>query len=219
MTDLADRLAGRFLVLDGHDGAGKSTQLALLARRLGQDGVVVTETRDPGGTVIGENIRRILLDRSHAEMTVATEMLLYMASRAQLMGQVIQPALESGQCVLCDRWVSATVAYQVAEGKATADQVLQLYRLALKDAEADLTIILDIDPQVGLGRLGREGAQPDRMEAKGEAFHRQVRKLFLRQARGRPRRFVVVDASNSVQEVHRQIVDIVRTRRLDREDD
>ena len=199
MSDMADRLAGKFIVLDGPDGAGKSTQLRLLAEWLRGQGVRVVETRDPGGTLVGDRIRGILLDTAHQEITVACEVLLYMASRAQLWEQAIRPALEAGACVLCDRWVSATVAYQGAGGTPPAD-VMAICDIALKGARPDLTVLLDIDAEQGLARNGREGG-PDRIEAKAVAFHRRVRELFLAQAREQPDRFVVLDAGGGIEDV------------------
>ena len=126
MSGPAEKLAGKFIVIDGPDGAGKSTQLKLLAEHLRQEGVKVTGTRDPGGTRIGDSIREILLNREHADMTIGCEMLLYMASRTQLMGEVIGPAIANGRCVLCDRWVSSTVAYQLADGTMTAKEITHI---------------------------------------------------------------------------------------------
>ena len=205
MAPPADKLAGKFIVLDGPDGSGKSTQLAMLAEYLRGRGLNVLETRDPGGTAIGDRVREILLDREHGEMTVGCEIMLYMASRTQLMGQVIEPALESGACVLCDRWVSSTVAYQVAEEHATADEVLTVYRMALKDVFPDLTVILDLEAEAGLARAGDKDDH-DRVEAKGLAFHQEVRRLFLQQAGQQPDRFAVVDARGSVEEVQERLV-------------
>jgi len=202
MGELADKLAGKFIVIDGPDGAGKSTQLALLAEHLRSGGLAVTETRDPGGTRIGDRIREILLDRANAGMSVGCEMLLYMASRTQLMDEVIGPALKAGRCVLCDRWVSSTVAYQVAEGKATAGDVMETYKIALGDVWPDLTIILDLPAEDGLARIS---GKADRMEAKGAEFHSKVRQLFLRQVEDAPRRFAVVDAAGSIDEVQRRL--------------
>ena len=204
MAELADKLAGKFIVIDGPDGAGKSTQLKLLAEYLDRHGVKLCTTRDPGGTTIGDRIREILLDNAHGEMTVGCEIMLYMASRTQLMGEVITPAIEQNRCVLCDRWVSSTIAYQVAEGKASADEVMAAYHMALKEIQADLTIILDIEPQLGLQRAGDEAGH-DRMEAKGLEFHRKVRELFLQQAGERADRFAIVDAAGSVEEVHERL--------------
>lgn len=202
MTTLQENLAGRFIVVDGPDGAGKTTQLDLLGEYLRGRGVRVRGVRDPGGTPIGDRIREILLDRAHTEMAIGCEILLYMASRAQLMQQVITPALRDGEMVLCDRWVSATVAYQVAEGTASAVDVLEIYRRALRGVWPDLTVVLDLPAEMGLKRLQ---GPPDRMEAKNVGFHTKVRELFLAQARERPGRFAVVDARGSIEDVQQRL--------------
>ena len=190
-------LAGRFIVVDGPDGAGKSTQIARLGEWLAKQGVDVRLTRDPGGTDIGDRVRQILLDRAAAEMAVACETMLYMASRAQLVAEVVRPALAAGRCVLCDRFVSATVAYQGAGG-ANVNDIMTVANVAVGDTWPDLTILLDIDADAGLSRVPRG---LDRMEAKGLAFHRAVRELFLRQAAADPKRFTVVNAAGSEEEV------------------
>lgn len=203
MGKLSDKLAGRFVVIDGPDGAGKSTQAKLLAERLRADGLEVTLVRDPGGTAIGDRIRQILLDRTHGEMAVECELMLYMASRAQLAAEVIRPALEAGQCVLSDRYISSTIAYQGAGG-ADADAIRQAGRIAVGQTWPDLTVILDLPSDAGLTRAGRAD-EHDRMEAKGLEFHRRVREVFLQQARQEPERFRVVDASGSIDEVHARL--------------
>ena len=206
MGKLAEKLAGRFIAIDGPDGAGKSTQLQMLAKWLRSQGVSVRETRDPGGTVIGDKIRKILLDPTNSEMTVGCEILLYMASRTQLMGEVIGPATQRNECVLCDRWVSATIAYQSAEDKAKPTEIMEIYELALRGIRPDLTVILDVPAETGLSRLTDA---PDRMEAKGLGFHQKVRKLFLKRAEIAPRIFAVVDASGSVEEAQRRLREII----------
>jgi len=199
-----DRLTGKFLVIDGPDGAGKSTQLALLAERLEAAGVGVRVVRDPGGTAIGAKIRKILLDRANAPMAVACELMLYMASRAQLAEEVIRPALAAGQCVLCDRYISSTVAYQGAGG-IDGKIVHRAGRIAVGETWPDLTVLLDLPSDEGLSRTG----EPDRMEAKGSAFHRRVRELFLLQAREDPARFTVVDAAGSVEAVGARVASAI----------
>jgi len=197
MSELADKLAGKFIVIDGPDGAGKSTQVARLADWLAAQGVDAVRTRDPGGTAIGDRIRAILLDRSAAEMSVACETMLYMASRAQLVAEVVRPALAAGKCVLCDRFVSSTIAYQGAGGADPA-AILRVAEVAVGGTWPDLTVILDIDAEQGLARVKRG---LDRMESKGPEFHRWVREGFLRQAEHSPRRFAVVSAAGAVDEV------------------
>jgi len=207
MTDLTDKLGSRFIVIDGPDGAGKTTQLKLLAEHLRTRGVEVCLVRDPGGTAIGDRIRRILLDNAHGEMGVECELMLYMASRAQLAAEVIRPALARGECVLCDRYISATVAYQGAGG-AEPDTVLQAGRIAVGPTWPDLTILLDLDAEVGLARVAGQ-RRHDRMESRGAEFHRRVRKMFLRQAQEQPERFAVVDAAGTVEEVQQRLRKVV----------
>jgi dTMP kinase len=210
MIDLREKLSGRFIVVDGPDGAGKSTQLDLLADFLTESRVDLVRARDPGGTAIGDRIREILLSPQHAEMAPATELLLYMASRAQLVEQSLRPALAAGKCVLCDRYVWSTVAYQGAAG-CDIEAILQVAQVAVGGLWPDLTIILDIDSQQGLSRLKRA---PDRMEAKAIEFHQKVRDLYLQQARSHPDKIVVVNAAGGIQAIHRQIRQIIETRRF-----
>ena len=207
MSDLSDRLRKKFIVIDGPDGAGKTTQAKLLAQFLRQQGASVCEVCDPGGTPIGDRIRRILLDRKHDEMSVECELLLYMASRAQLAAEVIRPALESGRCVLCDRYISSTIAYQGAGG-ADVEAIRAVGRTAVGDTWPDLTIILDIDPQEGLIRAGGSSGA-DRIESKNIEYHRKVRELFLSQARNQPASYAVIDASGNVDEVQQRLRDAI----------
>ena len=204
MSDWQNTLAGRFVVLDGPDGAGKTTQLRLLAEDLGAAGVEAVCVRDPGGTAIGDRIRGILLDPACGEMAVACETMLYMASRAQLVEQVIRPALSRGACVLSDRYVSSTIAYQGAGGQDT-EAVRRVAEVAIGGLWPDLTVVLDLDHEAGLHRSRLRG-QLDRMESKDLDFHRRVRAIFLDQARGQGDRFAVVDADAPVEAVHERIV-------------
>ncbi len=202
MSEWTDKLSGRFIVLDGPDGTGKSTQVARLADHLGGRGVKVCTVRDPGGTAIGDKIREILLDKAHDEMCVECETMLYMASRAQLVSQIIRPALQRGECVVSDRYISSTLAYQGAGGVDT-EAVRRVADVAVGGLWPHLTIVLDIAAEVGLTRL--KGA-PDRMESKALDFHRRVRELFVQQARQSPKTFAIVDASGDVQQVHARVV-------------
>ena len=201
MAGTSGKFAGKFIVLDGPDGAGKSTQLKLLAEHLAQQGASVCLTRDPGGTAIGDRIRKILLDNAHDDMSPQCEMMLYMASRAQLAAQVIRPALSAGQCVLCDRYVSSTIAYQGAAG-VDVQAIRQAAQVAVAQTWPDLTVILNLPAEEGLQRL--KGA-PDRMESKALAFHRKVRELFLRQAAEAPTSFAVIDAAGTIQQVQQRL--------------
>ena len=200
-----DKLKGKFIVLDGVDGAGKSSQVELLAGYLSERKVELVTVRDPGGTEIGEQIRQILLREDNLRMSVRTEAMLYMASRAQLYGEMIGPSLEAGRCVLCDRWVSSTYAYQGRAGAVGAKLVLDLAEAGLERTWPDLTIIIDLPVEAGLARVGQT---PDRMERKGAAFHRRVREAFLELARARED-FRVVDGSGRIEVVQRAIREVV----------
>ena len=203
--NITERFLGRFIVIDGPDGAGKSTQLKLLAERLQAGGVDVCQTRDPGGTHIGDKIREILLDNSNHLMSVQCEMMLYMASRAQLASEVIRPALTAGKCVLCDRYISSTIAYQGAGGADTA-AIRATGDIATGGLWPDLTVILDIPAADGLGRLP---SSPDRMEAKGQTFHAEVRRQFLAQAKADPQNFAVVDGEGNIEQVQERLASVV----------
>lgn len=198
-------LDGTFIVLDGPDGCGKSTQVRLLAQWVEDRGVATAGFRDPGTTVIGEKVRDILLSPAHKAMTTPTEVLLYMAARAQLWAEAIAPALEQGRCVLLDRWLSSTCAYQGYAGGFGIDKVVAIATDSLERAWPDLTIILDVDQETAAGRLNRE---LDRMERKGAGYHAKVRQGFLKLAEDRED-FVAIDATQSPEAVHQAVLEAV----------
>ncbi len=200
-------LGGRFLVFDGPDGSGKSTQFRRFADAARSSGVVVVETREPGGTQVGEQIRALLLDPKNAEMTLRAEMLLYMASRAQLYEQTIKPALESGALVLADRFTSSTLAYQGAAGGLSEAEILAVGEVSTGNRWPDLTVVFDVDTAVAMSRLS---PLLDRMEQKGSDFHRAVRQGFLAQARRWPDRYRVLDSSAPVDSVTTALFESVR---------
>jgi dTMP kinase len=202
-----DKFAGRLIVLDGPDGAGKTTQQRRLAEALARTGAAVVPVRDPGGTPIGDRIRRILLDPGCGEISVTCETLLYMASRAQLVEQILRPALQAGSCVVSDRYVSSTIAYQGAGGQET-EQIRQLAEIAIGGLWPDLTVVLDLPAETGLARSEKRGAL-DRMEAREIAFHQAVRQSFLDQARRQPDRFAVVDAAGQPDQVAQAVLSAV----------
>ncbi len=192
-----DSLAAKFIVFDGPDGCGKTTQRDLLARHLRDQGLDVVTCKDPGGTDIGDRIRHILLDYDLSDMAVRCEALLFMASRAQLVGQVIEPAIKQHNVVLCDRFVSATCAYQGAAGHDMR-RIIELAPYAIGNTWPDLTIVLDVDVETGFERTGRkphhtgknrmrnagqhgmfDDALTDAMEARPLEFHRKVRQNFI----------------------------------------
>ena len=203
--DLRTKLRSKFIVIDGPDGCGKTTQCALLGRWLTEGGIDVEIFRDPGDTPIGENIRRILLNPEHIKMDVRTEVLLYMAARAQLWAEKIAPVLQANKCVILDRWLSSTCAYQGYAGRLGIERIIKLAENCLERVWPDLTIILDIDIGTASQRLNR---QLDRMEQKGSNYHQKVRQGFLELAR-RQGGFVVVDASSDIETVHRKVVSAV----------
>jgi dTMP kinase len=198
-------LSGRFIVLDGPDGCGKSSQARLLMDWLQSQGVSTVGFRDPGATVIGEKIREILLSPAHEAMTTSAEVLLYMAARVQLWAEKVKPALSEGRCVVLDRWLSSTCAYQGYAGAFGMEKVIEIARASLERVWPDLTIILDVDLETAAQRLQRE---LDRMERKGDGYHGRVRAGFLKLAEGRPD-FAVVDATADMETVHKEVVKVV----------
>ena len=189
---------GKFIVLEGPEGSGKSTHIVGLCRRLEEEGHRVRLVREPGGTIIGEAVRDVLLDPEHSRMTVGTELLLYMACRAQLVHEVIRPALKEGLIVVADRFLTSTIVYQGIAGGMGAEEVKKLYRATCGDVEPDLVVVLDVRAEVGLSRVQRTF---DRMESKPIAFHHRVREGYLSVAKDEPHNTVVVDASRAVDEV------------------
>lgn len=195
---------GIFLTFEGGEGCGKSTQIALLEPVLSEADLKVEVVREPGGTRLGERVRDILLDPASTGMTPVAELLLYQASRAQLVTERILPALSVGSVVLCDRFTDSTLAYQGYGRGLPKEGIETLSRMATCDLVPNLTIVLDIDPALGLVRAARSGA--DRLEAEQMAFHERVRQGFLELAKEEPVRCVVIDASGSVEEIHAMIL-------------
>ena len=200
-------LGGRFVVFDGPDGSGKSTQFRRFSDAARAAGVEVVEVREPGGTPIGEKVRAILLDPANSEMTTRTEMLLYMASRAQLFEQRIAPAIASGALVLADRFVSSTLAYQGTAGGIAEAEILAVGEVATGNRWPDLTVVFDVPTEVALRRLS---PLLDRMEQKGADFHARVRAGYLAQARRWPERYAVVDSGVAPDEVTAALLRSVR---------
>lgn len=200
-----ERLKGQFLVLDGPDGCGKSTQARMLSEWIAEQGVDVVSYRDPGTTVIGEKIRDILLDTSHEGMGDNVEVLLYMAARAQLWKEHIGPDLAAGKCVLMDRWLSSTCAYQGWAGEFGIDNVLRIAGDSLERVWPDVTIVLDVDLETAKKRMQRD---LDRMEQKGDVYHQKVREGFLKLPEHHSA-VKVVDANRAVEMVHQDIMDYI----------
>ena len=205
---LKDSLKGRFIVLDGPDGCGKSTQAKLLCKWLGNMGTECEFLRDPGTTDIGEKIRHLLLNPEHIAMTTETEVLLYMAARVQLWQEKIAPALKQGQVVVLDRWLSSTCAYQGYAGGFGIDRVNRIAQACLEKPWPDLTVILDVDLETASTRLKK---QPDRMEQKGDGYHKKVREGFLKLTEAQ-QNVVVVNAAADIESVHSNVIKTVEER-------
>lgn len=198
-------MRGTFITLEGADGCGKSTQVALLADAIQAAGREVVRLREPGGTSISEKIRALVLDPDNAEMAPECELFLFEASRAQLVRQVIEPALARGAVVLCDRFYDSTYAYQAAGRALDARVISQANALGSCDVTPDLTLVLDMDTKDALARATRGGA--DRLEAEGVAFQERVRQGYLDLAAAESGRVHVVDATGSTEEVLGRLVD------------
>ncbi len=191
-------MAGWFVTFEGPEGAGKSTQIRLLADHLRSQGQSVVATREPGGTAIGEQIRSILLSRDSGAMAPETEALLHTAARAQHVVEVIRPALDRVDVVLCDRFVESTLAYQGGGRGLPIDQLRELQQLATGGLAPDLKVLLDLDVDVGLGRRRREIGSANRMDDEELAFHRRVRDAYRTMAVEDPAGWVVIDGDQSV---------------------
>jgi dTMP kinase len=194
-------VSGLFISLDGVDGAGKSTQCRLLADWLSEKGREVAICHDPGGTALGQNLREILLHYRGA-MSLTAEALLFMASRAQLVGEVIRPALAAGQIVICDRFLLANVVYQGHAGGLDPGQLWSVGLFATSGLEPDLTFVLDLPLEIAFARRKQSA---DRLESRGIDYFARVRAGFLTEAERRPERFCVVDAALSVDSVQEKL--------------
>lgn len=200
-----------FICIDGGDGTGKSTQVELLCHWLAEQGREVVACRDPGSTPLGEAVRGILLHRHDLHIDRRSEMLLYMAARAQMVEEVIRPALEEGKTVVSDRFLLANVVYQGYGGGLDVETLWAVGRIATGGMMPERTIVLDVPPEVAARRMTRP---LDRMEQQGAEFHARVRAGFLAEAEKSPDKIVVVDASGPVEEVQTRIRQVV----LDKKD-
>lgn len=201
-------LQGKFIVLDGPEGCGKSTQIKLLTDHLRNTGVNVCCVRDPGTTRIGEQIRHILLNPENTEMGMRCEMLLYMAARAQMHKELIQPALDRGQCVISDRFISSTLAYQLGGDGLNTEEIHRTADVAISGRWPDLTIILDIPPAKSFQRISQRSK--DRLEQRPLAYHQQVHANYLAQAKDDPQHYRLVDADRDIQSVHAAILNTLQ---------
>lgn len=198
---------GKFITLEGMDGAGKTTHLEWLREKLLARGIALTVTREPGGTPLGEALRKLLLD-NHDPRHPDTEALLMFAARREHIAQVIEPALAAGNCVICDRFTDATYAYQAGGSGMAWERVAELERWVQGALQPDLTLYFDLDPAVGRARA-RQAREPDRFEREKQVFYERVREAYLRRAAEYPRRIRVIDAARTIAEIQLELENIV----------
>lgn len=199
--------SGKFISLEGMDGAGKSTHIPDIIAQLQQRGVEVVSTREPGGTKLGEQLREILL---HEPMHAETEAMLMFAARREHIAQVIQPALARGAYVLTDRFSDATYAYQCGAKGVSAEKIMQLEQWVQMGLQPDITLLFDVPPEVSLQRLST-ARTPDKFEREGLAFFAQLRTSYLQRAAQFPQRFRVIDANQALEKVKVLVSDIIAT--------
>jgi dTMP kinase len=204
-------LAGVFITFEGIDGCGKSTQLRLLASELRMRGLEVISTREPGGTPLGKRLRSVLLD-PQIEVDPLAELLLFAADRAQHVRTLLRPAIEAGDVVLSDRYADATAAYQGAGRSFTPELIAQVIEIATSGLKPDLTLIFDLPVAECLARTRRRtesDSKTDRLDAEDAAFHTRVRSAYLAMAEAEPDRFRVINATDSVNETHGRVMEVV----------
>jgi dTMP kinase len=201
-------MRGRFITIEGIDGAGKSSQIASLRALLEVRGVVVVATREPGGTPLGEKLRELVL---HEPMHLETETLLMFAARREHIAQVIEPALAAGNWVLCDRFTDATFAYQGGGWGLDSDRIAMLARWVHASLQPDLTLVLDLDPKGAASRLATAGNVPDKFEREQIDFFRRVRAAYAERARAEPQRVFMINADRPQAEIAKLVEDIVVT--------
>jgi dTMP kinase len=204
-------MRGRFITIEGGEGAGKSTMMGRVMNWLEIAGHRVIGTREPGGTDLAEKLREILLDRNNISLSGRAELLLLFAARSQHLDQLIRPALARGDWVLCDRFTDATWAYQGGGRGLPRDEIEALETLVHGDLQPDLTLLLDLPVEQGLKRAAERG-QADRFEQESRVFFEHVRRAYLERAAAAPERFAVIDASGNIEEVWSQIDRVLRER-------
>jgi dTMP kinase len=211
---LKHKTSGRLISFEGSEGSGKSTQISLLAARFIKEKRDVVTVREPGGTEIGEQIRNIIVHNSKGdEMTAETELLLFAAARAQLVREVIAPALMSGKIVLSDRFLDSSTVYQGIARNLAADPVAQINRFAVGNVMPSLTVVIDVPTEVSLARLKQRASDlPDRMERENIDFYTKVREGYLVLAQGMPERFILVDGTKSPDVIEKKIWSEIQAR-------
>jgi dTMP kinase len=202
---------GFFISLEGGEGAGKSTQKERIVNWLADHGYDVIETREPGGTVVSEQIRQVLLDTRNAGLNAIAELLLMFAARSQLLEEVIKPALIAGKVVVCDRFVDASYAYQGGGRELGEEVVTVVDELVLKGTKPDLTLLFDLPVETGMQRVTGRGSA-DRFEVESRRFFERVRQAYLSRARAEPQRFRIIDAGHDLDRVWSQVEDVLKER-------
>jgi dTMP kinase len=200
---------GFFISLEGSEGAGKSTQNKRVVEWLSKQGSTVVETREPGGTFVSEQIRRVLLDTRNAGLNATAELLMMFAARSQLVQEVILPALAEGKVIVCDRFVDASYAYQGGGRQLGAETVAVIENLVLKDLQPDLTLLFDVPVELGMKRVAGRG-EADRFEIESIRFFERVRNAYLERAMANPHRFRIIDASQDEDQVWQQVKTILQ---------
>jgi len=208
---MSERSKGFFISLEGGEGAGKSTQHRRIVEWLSAQGNHVVEAREPGGTVVSEQIRQVLLDTRNAGLNAVAELLLMFAARSQLVHELILPALADGKIVVCDRFADASYAYQGGGRQLGAQKVSVVEQLVLEELEPDLTLLFDIPVELGMRRVAGRG-EADRFEVESLKFFERVRNAYLERAAANPRRFSVIDASQSESDVWQQVESVLKAR-------
>ena len=200
---------GFFISLEGGEGAGKSTQNKRIVEWLSKQGCTVVETREPGGTIVSEQIRKVLLDTRNEGLNATAELLMLFAARSQLVQEVILPALKDGKVVVCDRFADASYAYQGGGRQLGAEPVAVLEKLVLKDLQPNLTLLFDVPVNLGMERVAGRG-EADRFEIESIQFFERVRNAYLERAADNPHRFRIIDASQDENQVWQQVENILK---------
>jgi len=199
---------GKFITIEGGEGAGKSTNIAFIKNYLQQEGKDVILTREPGGTPLAERIRDILLDKNETDMCSDTELLLMFAARAQHLYEVIHPAVNKGQWVICDRFTDATYAYQGGGRGVATERIAQLENWVQSDFRPDMTIIFDLSVEVGLQRANNR-SEPDRFEQENIEFFNRVRNAYLERAKQNPEHYAIVNAEPDLDSVQKNLLQVL----------
>ena len=202
-----------FITIEGPEGSGKTTAVDTAVKELEKMGYQIVRTREPGGTPIAEQIRNVILDKNNTAMDQRTEALLYAASRRQHLVEKVWPALREGKVVICDRYLDSSLAYQGGARGLGIDNILNVNMFATEGTFPDLTLLFDLDPQVGLARIAaNSNREVNRLDLEKLEFHTKVRNTFLELAKRYPERFVIIDASQSREEVAKKTLEVMLSR-------